>query len=245
MYLKSIVVEVKGLELEFSYPKIISKNEIEYMAMSSNHLQGKQYVYDKEGRVILRNSPLKYDTGRNFIIKPIARKDSNLNYTFYVNVFEKVGNNLNLITEIKCPLTMENKKKINNTFAECVKEIKQKINSVKKSEIIVWAGGYEDFDENTCKESIFCYPTEVFNNKGKEYWEVESFIDADYLERLLESSINKEYGFSNMFKMLDLGLTDVIKTSKFTLNISKILKKMNELNNCSTTFVLESIVMPK
>lgn len=245
MYLKSIIVKVKELELEFSYPKIISKNEIEYMAMLNKNMQNNQNICDAEGRIILRKYSLRNDNGRNFRIKPIACRDANQNYTFFINIYEQIDTEMKFITKIECPLTVENKKIINETFVQCINEVKQKIKSVKKSEIIFWAGGYEDFDENLCKESIFCYPKEVFDNKSKECWQIESFVDADYLEKLLESAIKQEYGFSNMFKMLDCGFMNVIKSSKFNLNINEIMKKLHSINDYSTSFILESVVMPK
>lgn len=250
MYLKSVTVSPKGKEIEFSYPKIISKNEIEYTGMYIKGIDSKNYICDKQGRISLRNSMFKTKDGRSFVVKPIAsrtkgEKNNNENYVFYIKIFEKLKDEIKLVTTVNCQISEECKNMIHDTFIKSLEEVKQKINSLENMDLLFWSGGYEDFDEKLFNESVFCYPAEIFNNKGKEYWEVESFIDTDYLESLLENVINKKYGFSNMFKMLDYGLHHVVESSKFNIDIDKIMKTMHQINDGFYSFKLGSIILQK
>lgn len=245
MYLKSVLVSPRGTEIEFSYPKRISRKEIEFMGMKiKKNIDVNCYTCDEEGRIYLKNSVFHIKNGRSFIIKPIAERKDN-DYIFSIKVFEKINDEIKLFTSVNCELSYEDKKVIHNTFYLSSAEIKKKLESLENLELLFWSGGYEDFDTELFYESSFCYPAEIFNNKGKEYWKVESFVDGDYLERLLDDAINKKYGFSNMFKMLEYSMSNVIKQSKFKFDTTKMMKKMNEINKGFHSFSLGSIVVQK
>lgn len=244
MYLKSVLISPRGSEIEFSYPKRISKNEIEFMGMKIKGVDVSCYTCDEEGRIYLRNSAFNTKNKRSFIIKPIAeRKD--MDYIFSIKIFEKNNEEMKLLTSVECELSYENKKIIHDTFYLSSLEINKKLKSLESLELLFWSGGYEDFDTELFYESSFCYPAEIFDNKGREYWEVESFVDTDYLEKLLDDAINKKYGFSNMFKMLEFNMSNVIKQSKFKFDTAKMMQKMHEINKGFCSFSLGSIVVQK
>ena len=245
MYLKSVLVSPRGTEIEFSYPKRISRKEIEFMGMKiKKNIDVDCYTCDEEGRIYLRNSLFHIKNGRSFVIKPIAERKDN-DYIFSIKIFEKINDEMKLLTSVNCELTYSSKKAIHDTFYESTVEIKKKLESLDSLELLFWSGGYEDFDTELFYESSFCYPAEIFTNKGKEYWKVESFVDSDYLERLLDDAINKKYGFSNVFKMLEYSMSNVIKQSKFKFDATKIMEKMHEINNGFHSFSLGSIVVQK
>lgn len=244
MYLKSVLITPKESEIEFSYPKRISRNEIEFMGMKSNGTDVSGYVCDEEGRICLRNSVFYTKDERGFILKPIAERKGG-DYVFSIKVFEKNNDEMKLLTSVNCELSYENKKIIHDTFYMSSLEIKKKIESIDNLELLFWSEGYEDFDTELFYESSFCYPAEIFDNKGKEYWQVESFVESDYLERLLDNTINKKYGFSNIFKMLESSMSNVVKQSKFKFDAIKMMKKMHEVNKGIHSFSLGSIVVEK
>lgn len=213
------------------------------MGMRIEGVNSSSYICDKEGRISLRDAIFS-SKNRNFIIKPIAER-KNRDYFFFIKIFEKVNNEIKLLTVVEQKLSYENKKIIDGAFYSSSLEINNKIKSLENLELMFWSGGFEDSDMELFYESSFCYPAEVFENKGKKYWEVESFVDSDYLEKLLDNAIKEKYGFLNVFKMLDEGMLNVVKQSKFRFNATKIMETMKEINNGFSKFLLGSIVVQK
>ena len=96
MYLQSIKVRPMDKEIEFSYPKMISKDKVEFMTMKVDGVDSsKYYISDSESRISLRKSIFSMNN-RKFKIKPIAQrnkdKNNELKFMFWIEVYEIIDN---------------------------------------------------------------------------------------------------------------------------------------------------------
>lgn len=248
MYLKSIKVREFEKEIEFAYPKMISKDKIEFMTMKldeykSNH----SYISDKCGRISLRKTRF-IEGNRTFTIKPVAQmvrlSNNNVDYNFSIIVNEVINGKETLIKTVSCSLSHEDKSKIHDTFTQSCQEKKSRVSSIENLEVCFWCSEYESIDkEESFNEISMCFPAEPYDNEKKECWENKTYLEDTYLEKLLEHIISEKYGFTNIFGSLDI--KNVIKDSKYRFDSNVILSKMNQLNESICRFSLGSIIVEK
>ena len=247
MYLQSIKVRPKDKEIEFSYPKMISKDKIEFMAMKIDGAsKSNYYVSDSENRISLKKSIFSANN-RKFKIKPIAQqvkgKNNQLAYVFYIEVYEIIDTKEKLLTRVQCSLSDKELHIINNVFSKAKKEIKSKIECVEKIEVCFWNSEYKSEDIDLFNQISICFSPEVNEFNSKECWERNTYLDTLYLENMLEYIISQKYGFKNLFKSIELN--EVVKQSNYRFNIKDILNHMNKVNKDICKFSLGSIVVQK
>lgn len=244
MYLQSIKVRPKVKDIEFSYPKRISKDKVEFMTMKiEGHNPSDYYVSDSEGRISLRKAKF-HSKGREFIIKPIAQLIEGRNdYFFYIKVDEIVNGKEVLASMIECDLTNEDKVKIHNVFVKSSLEKKQRVEEIDKLEVYFWHDKYKENNELLFKNTSLRAPVESHDNNEKECWHMETYLDNKSLETALEYAIFKRYGLKDIFQLTTI--EDVIKNSTYTIDSKMILDKMNKLDSNICSFTLDSILIRK
>lgn len=244
MYLQAIKVRPKNKDIEFSYPKRISKDKIEFMAMKmEGYNPSDYYVSDSEGRIALRKAKF-HSNNREFVIKPIAQLiEGKRDYFFYIEIDEIVNGEEVLSLMIDCDLSNEDKNKIHNVFVKSSLEKKQRVEEIDKLEVYFWHHKYKENNEILFKEVALCVPVEHFENTIKECWDMKTYLDNKSLETALEYAIFKKYGFKDMFQLN--GIEDITKNSTYTIDSKLIIDKMNEIDNAQCSFTLDSIIIKK
>ena len=247
MYLQSIKVRPMDKEIEFSYPKMISKDKVEFMTMKVDGVDSsKYYISDSESRISLRKSIFSMNN-RKFKIKPIAQrnkdKNNELKFMFWIEVYEIIDNKEKILTKINCPLSINDKNIVNNVLNNGTKETKKKIESIANLEVCFWHSDYKSKNADLFNEVSMCFSPEINEFNSHECWDNKTYLDSLYLENILEYAISQKYGFKNLFKSMNL--SDSIKSSKYRFNVKDILNHMNKLDNAICKFTLGSIVLEK
>lgn len=245
MYLKSVSFNIGGELVEFAYPKRISRDELEFREMIFlNLVSTEEGELNKEVKKIdLRKKSVNVD-GQDYLIKPIAIKNKS-DCKFLIRVYSIQDNKLKLIREHDVKLSKKNKSVIYEVFCLSAEEIRAKIdkNYISSMKVLFFSS---EINEEMFQDIGFCVPNEIYENNEKEYFEIESFVDIEYLGRLLEDSVDKKYGFSNVFhRKKAYSILEVIKESKFKFDENKILKKLKEENKKMFVFNLSDVVVQK
>ena len=136
MYLQSIKVRPKDKDIEFSYPKRISKDKVEFMTMKiEGYTPSDYYVSDSEGRISLRKAKF-HSKDRVFMVKPIAQLIEGKNdYFFYIEVDEIVDGEEILALMVDCELSDKDKIKIHDVFVKSSLEKKPRVEEIDKLEV--------------------------------------------------------------------------------------------------------------
>lgn len=256
MYLKNISIKINSSQIiELSFPKRISKFELEYTYVKGimdkyfnvalrnikyleNFETEKSFAYNIEERMLLSKILFVTDKNEKLSLRAIV-KCCNKDYFLNLKLINKEGK---VVDNYECPLSIEQKKIIHETFKLSTVEMKKKIEHVDNAEVFFFIPRDVKCEMENFFENSLCFFKDTNIYDPKDDWKLKSFVDRKYLEKLLNAYIEKKYGFNGIFENV---LSDVVENSKFTLNVEKILSKMKDTNDKFCTFSFNSIVVAK
>lgn len=253
MYLKNIVIKTNaGETVELSFPKRTSKFEIEYTYIKFlegkelnktfsmvkeivDYISGKVVEYNQNEMLSLDDIRFMSQDNEELKLKPIV-KCENRDYFLILKLVDRKGE---IIKEVECSLSMENKQIIHEVFGLSGVEIKEKISNADKSNVFFFVSSEAKDEKEDFLENAMCI---LKDTNEDDSWKEKSFVSRDYLEKLIESSINKKYGISKLFSNM---MNDVFAKSEFSLDIEKIVAKRKEIKDKFCAFTLESVLVKK
>lgn len=258
MYLKNVVINTaSGLKIELSYPKRMSKFEMEYTYIKDldnkglnnlfniesevvDDLTGKALKLEKDGSTSVEKALFLTKDGRELKLKPLIKCDSvNKDYALSLNLVDKKGN---IIEESICELTLEDKKMVHDVFKLSVNEIKEKISNVGDVKVFFFVARDAKDKRKDFFENAICLLKDTCEKDLDDSWREKSFVGKKCLEKLVGASIDKKYGSVNIFENT---MKDAFSKSAFSLDVEKIVGKMEETADEFCEFTLESIIVKK
>lgn len=253
---KSIIVNTENEKvMELSYPKLISKVEMEYTyikGITSKSLKdyfpdvvkienistGLPFKYDEDGRISLKHNVFVTKNNEKLVLKANAiRKENDYIITFKTVDFSS-GKVLN---EFECNIEHEDKLELNRIFKSACDEIKRKISELGKTKIFIFSPKDALNEGDFLKESV-CVGLDNCNTDVYGVDKRDTYLDEKYLEKLLDACISKEYGFEGILESSMEGMT---RNSKYVFDGKKILSQIKQMDNRMCSFELDSVLIKK
>lgn len=261
-----IVKTSTGTLLELSYPKRISKFEIEFEFIKdiSNKYFKDAFSNISHGMITnnfnecvdletIKNSfcnvkNLILVTKRNsrFKVRPVVNFNADtfeytLNMVFYAfnaetKKYDKVT------TKVELELSKQDTEVITKVFNETGKEIRNYSNAIEDISVSFYVSREALNADNLDNVAGSILPFFKFSTIEDEKWSTTSSLSKTYLERIFNLYLNKKYKFNNICQCT---LEDWTKNSSYSINIEEILKEAKTTKNNLVSFPLHSILVKK
>lgn len=258
MYLKNVVVTTKsGIKIELSYPKRVSKFDMEYEYVCDYENLGLDKMFDLETKVVnyLNGEEVKTASNSYLPIDKIIFVDNEENELKFKALihYDKskkdyslslmlVDRDSNVVESYLCDISMNIKREIHDLFAKSSAEIKNRMNAIDDLKIFFFTSNDVKDKKSEFFNNTLCLLKDTSEMDLNDSWRDKSYVSKSYLEKILGASIDKKYGLKSIFEDT---MDNAFSKSRFTLNVDKILKTIESTSNSFCEFTLASVLVGK